>query len=336
MRVGSLFSGGGLGDYGLECAGMEIKFQVEIDDYCQKILNLRWPHVPKWKDIREVKGSDLPPVDIISGGFPCQPFSLAGKRKGELDNRNLWPEMFRIISEVKPAWVLAENVRGIVKPYLDKVLADLESLDYACLPLLIPASAIGAPHRRERLWIVAHAKHDGQLGPEKSEGVGTRVDAPTGTSGAEQSSGSSSGSGRLKNVADTDSRRRKQRDQKERSISIPSDLLAHSPDKGDVRRDRELPKNATPCESGIDIAGGTAADDSRKWWEAEPLVGRVVDGCPNRVDRLKLLGNGQVSQVVQWIGEQIMKYNEKNNERYLHSLRTLEGHKTESKNLRGM
>src|SRR3990167_9719495 len=112
MRVLSLFSGGGLGDFGVKLADMEIVGQVELDDYCQKILALRWPEVPQFTDVKTFDGNAFVrkhgQPDIISGGPPCQPFSVAGKRKGASDDRNLWPEMFRIISEVGPSWVLFE------------------------------------------------------------------------------------------------------------------------------------------------------------------------------------------------------------------------------------
>lgn len=161
MRVLSLFSGGGLGDLGLELAGMKIICQVEIDEYCQKILSLRWPEVPKFKDIKTFDGKPWRgAVDLVAGGFPCQPFSFAGKRKGEADDRNLWPEMLRVISEVRPAWVLAENVPGVLGYVESVVLPDLEREGYETLPpLIFPAHALGAQHRRDRVWIVAHSGH---------------------------------------------------------------------------------------------------------------------------------------------------------------------------------
>jgi DNA (cytosine-5)-methyltransferase 1 len=157
LRVVSLFSGGGLGDFGFVMAGCEIVAQVEIDEYCQKILELRYPDAKKFRDIRTVKGSDLPECDIITGGFPCQPFSVSGKQRGKDDNRHLWPEMFRIISEVRPTWVVGENVSGFIKLALDDVLADLESIGYEATAIVFPAHALGAPHRRERVWIIANA-----------------------------------------------------------------------------------------------------------------------------------------------------------------------------------
>jgi DNA (cytosine-5)-methyltransferase 1 len=119
MNLGSLFSGGGLGDFGFQAAGFNIRWQVEIDEYCQKILALRYPESEKFRDIKTLRGVDLEPVDIITGGFPCQPFSVAGKQKGKEDNRYLWPEMLRVIKECRPRWVVGENVPGIINLALD-------------------------------------------------------------------------------------------------------------------------------------------------------------------------------------------------------------------------
>ena len=113
-------------DLGLDRAGMECAWQVEIDEYCLKVLEKHWPDVPKYKDVKDVGKENLKTVDLIAGGFPCQPHSVAGKRKGAEDDRNLWPEFIRIIRDLKPRFVLGENVPGIVTTYLDTVLSDLE------------------------------------------------------------------------------------------------------------------------------------------------------------------------------------------------------------------
>ena len=158
MRFGSLFSGIGGFDLGLERAGMECAWQVEIDEYCLKVLEKHWPSVSRYTDIRECGRDNLEPVDLICGGFPCQPYSVAGKRRGAEDDRNLWPEFLRIVRELRPAWVVGENVPGIVPMYLDEVLSDLEGEAYTCWTFNIPACAFDAPHRRERIWIVAYAE----------------------------------------------------------------------------------------------------------------------------------------------------------------------------------
>jgi len=134
----------------------------EIDPFCRKVLRKHWPDIQIFEDITKLRGSDIEqPVDIVCGGFPCQPFSCAGKRKGTEDNRFLWPEMLRIISEVKPAWVIAENVGGLLSQQdgmvFENCCADLENQGYEVQPFIIPACAVGAPHRRDRVWIVGNS-----------------------------------------------------------------------------------------------------------------------------------------------------------------------------------
>lgn len=155
-----LFSGIGGFSLAAEWAGIETAAFCEQDLFCQQVLKKHWPSVPIVDDIFKLRGDEFGPVDIVSGGFPCQPFSLAGKRKGTDDDRHLWPEMFRIIKEARPTWVLGENVPGIINLALDGVLSDLEGIGYEVQPLIIPACAVDAPHRRDRVWIVAHSDYD--------------------------------------------------------------------------------------------------------------------------------------------------------------------------------
>jgi DNA (cytosine-5)-methyltransferase 1 len=253
MRVLSLFSGGGLGDYGLTLAGMEIVGQVEIDEYCQKILKLRWPDVPKWMDIREVKGAEViekcGAVDLVSGGFPCQDISIAGKHIGiEGERSGLWKEYFRLVCEIRPRFVFVENVSMLLSRGLGVVLGDLARGGYCSEWICLPASFFGHLHGRNRVWIIAY--------PE--------------------------------------SLRRK-----------------HSGNEKDnrVSRSRRV-FNKIPIKR-------VSSGDKERFFEkvrASEFI-RNANGTPNRVDRLKCLGNGQVVQVVEWIGTQIMTFNRLGNVR---------------------
>lgn len=152
----------------------------EIDPFCQAILQKNFPGVPIHADIRTLKNIGFTGIDIITGGFPCQPFSQSGKKRGSDDNRYLWPEMFRVIQEFKPTWIIGENVAGIINMALEKVCVDLEAEGYEVQPLVIPACAVGAPHRRDRVWIIAHSQHNGVTRSEESrKDCGTQQQTPT-------------------------------------------------------------------------------------------------------------------------------------------------------------
>ena len=165
----SLFSGIGGIDLAAEWAGFQTVGQCEFADYPTKILEKHWPDVVKWRDIRDVTADSfyertgLRTVDIISGGFPCQPFSVAGKQKGKGDDRYLWPEMLRVIRELGPRWVVGENVPGIIKIAGRTVCEDLERAGYAVAVFNFEAAAVGAKHRRERVFFVGHSEHDGHI-----------------------------------------------------------------------------------------------------------------------------------------------------------------------------
>lgn len=163
LRHGSLFSGIGGFDLAAEWMGWENIFYCEIEEFCRKVLKHYFPKSKGYEDIRKTDFTEqCGKVDIITGGFPCQPFSVAGKRLGTGDERHLWPEMFRAIREARPAWVVAENVRGLISwnegLVFEAVCAELEAEGYKVTPFLIPAAGVGAPHRRERVWIVAYAE----------------------------------------------------------------------------------------------------------------------------------------------------------------------------------
>ena len=158
----SLFSGIGGFDLAAEIVRFKNLFTCEKDEFCNKILKYYWPNIEHYGDIKTTdfriwRGK----IDILTGGFPCQPFSLAGKRKGTEDDRHLWPEMLRAISEIQPGFIIGENVYGIVNwdggLVFDQVQSDLEAQGYEIIPIILPACAVGAPHRRERVWFVAYA-----------------------------------------------------------------------------------------------------------------------------------------------------------------------------------
>ena len=172
-----LFSGIGGFSLGLEATGgFETVAFCDIEEFPRKVLQKHWPGVKQYEDIKELnyeklKTDGLLPIDIITGGYPCQPFSVAGRKKGEKDPRHLWPEYFRLIKELRPTWVIGENVSGHIKLGLDTVIKDLESEDYSVRPFSISASSIGANHQRERIWIVANTNSSGNKG-KKSRSIG--------------------------------------------------------------------------------------------------------------------------------------------------------------------
>jgi DNA (cytosine-5)-methyltransferase 1 len=172
MKIGSLFSGIGGLELGLERAGLgETIWQVEIDPGCRKILERHWPSAKRFSDVAEVGASELEPIDLICGGFPCQDVSSAGKRAGLSGSRSgLWFEYLRIVRELRPQWVVVENVASGAAAWVDPVLAGLEEQGYACLPIPLSAADVGAPHLRRRVFVIAHLDKGGQsLEPQYAE-----------------------------------------------------------------------------------------------------------------------------------------------------------------------
>lgn len=174
MKVLDLFSGIGGFSLGLErTGGFETVAFCEIDPYAQQVLRKHWPEVPIYDDVRELTaerlaGDGIRP-DIITGGFPCQPFSTAGKQRGKDDDRHLWPEMYRLIQECRPSYVIGENVAGFISLGLDDVLFDLEAVGYTARSIVIPACAVGRDHWRQRVWILAYPMPGvGQMGRNAS------------------------------------------------------------------------------------------------------------------------------------------------------------------------
>jgi DNA (cytosine-5)-methyltransferase 1 len=168
MRHGSLFSGGGGFDLAAEAVGWENVFHCEKDAFCQTVLKHYWPTANSISDIKEFDGRPYRrKIDILTGGFPCQPFSTAGKRLGTADDRYLWPEMLRVIKQIKPRWIVGENVYGLVNwnegMVFQQVLSDLEAEGYEVAPVILPAAGVNAPHQRYRVWIIGYnSKHTTQ------------------------------------------------------------------------------------------------------------------------------------------------------------------------------
>ena len=181
MTHGSLFTGIGGFDLAASWMGWENIFQVENDKFCIRKLEKNFPDVKRYEDIKKFDGTPFKrAIDILTGGFPCQGFSVAGKQKGKDDPRWLWPEMLRVIREIQPAWVVGENVPGIIKLALEDICSSLEGEGYAVQPFIIPSASIGAWDKRERVWIIAYNQEFRnrrlsiqQRGQNKAENINT-------------------------------------------------------------------------------------------------------------------------------------------------------------------
>jgi len=283
MKVLDLFSGIGGFSLGLERAGMETVAFCEIEKFPQKVLKKHWPEVPIYDDIRKLTRERLTKdgigsVDLVCGGFPCQPFSQAGKQEGFNDDRDLWPEMFRVIQEVRPRWVIGENVAGFVSMGLDRTLTDLEGAGYRTEQVIIPACAVGAPHRRDRIWIVAHASSGNINNPAIRE---TQLN----------------NGGKV--VADTIGRGQSGQGEYERSGNS----------KKDQNREADRAINCGQAGQGrrnIESRLGGMVDGVSHWLH-EPDIPRVTTGIKDRTNRLKGLGNAVVPQIPEIIGRAIME-----------------------------
>jgi len=277
-----LFSGIGGFSLGLEATGgFETKAFCDIEEYPRQVLQKHWPHVKQYKDIKELnyerlKADGIDSIDIITGGYPCQPFSVAGRKKGEEDPRHLWPEYFRLVKELRPTWVIGENVSGHIKLGLDTVIEDLESEDYSVRPFSISASSIGANHQRERIWILAHSRRS-QWPRAELRGENENETRKENANQFERSSSTSE-----VDVANTNNERL-QRQWQSRNQFTP-----------------RFNSSRESSEEGQRTVG-------QGWWESEPNMGRVAHGIPKRVDRLKSLGNSLVPQIPYYIGKTILE-----------------------------
>ena len=252
LTFGSLFSGIGGIDLGLERAGMQCRWQSEIDPYASRVLAKHWPDIPNLGDIREIDWRNVERTDVVAGGYPCQPFSYAGSRNGADDPRHLWPMFAECICVVRPRYALLENVSGHLTLGFGHVLADLAALGYDAEWDCIPAAAVGAPHRRDRVFIIA-TRRNGMDTDSNSQ--------PNGTVNAGKK-------------------------------SWPPPMAYTS----GARLERRGHARPVADRNG----------QNRGFWQTEPTVGRVADGIPRRMDRLRGLGNAVVPQVAEHVARIIM------------------------------
>ncbi len=343
LRMLDLFSGIGGFSYAGEklVGGYETVAFCEYDKHAQKVLRKHWPDTEIIDDVRDLandaerfRGS----VDIICGGYPCQPFSLAGVRRGDKDDRHLWPEMLRIIQAVRPTWVIGENVAGHISMGLDTVLSDLENQGYQARCFVIPAVAADARHRRDRCWVIAYADREGEpvsavneqrleravMGYAKRDGSfaaevrgepqedGGRsskgqvaAEQPQGTGRPRDGQEVAGGAG-AEDVGDADSGTKAKQ-----GVGLSREQLDSAPPREWAKEGHR----ATDASEDVSNASGEglqgdvgqrqagAQGQSEgypaqcRWWEPEPSVGRVANGIPGRVHRLRQLGNSIVPQV---------------------------------------
>ena len=342
LKLLDLFSGIGGFSLGLErTGGFETVAFCEYDEKAQLVLKKHWPDVPIFKDVRDMnyEGS----IDVISGGYPCQPFSVAGKRKGKEDDRHLWPPMFDLVKKHRPTWVIGENVAGHINMGLDSVLADLESENYSCQSFIIPACGVNAPHRRDRVWIVAYSDSQGQSdgsvdelrdnvensrhgsrgdsksGKPRRNGEG-KLQKTIGSAKTTKASGPSATRGSLAHPKSERTGKRRDSNQEEGAASSKdaqfdsgsSNVSDTKCRLGETQRKKPLLGKQNKKRSATGSSDGYLQGNT--FWAVEPSVGRVAHGVPRRMDRLKQLGNAVVPQIPEIIGNAILAVMKKNEE----------------------
>lgn len=281
MTFGSLFAGIGGLDLGLERAGMQCKWQVEINPYAQRVLTKHWPEVRRHDDIKTWPENDTESVDLICGGFPCQDISFAGKGAGLSGERSgLFYELIRVVREMGPRYVLLENVSALLVRGIDDVLGTLASIGFDAEWHCIPAAAVGAPHIRDRVFILAYS--NGGRSRSKSR--------------------------------DASNKGRKTARAREEGISHPARRTQGASISNFESASSISDTASTGRETWFADRMGKGKQTGRVsaphsgWWQAEPDVGRVADGVPARVDRLRGLGNAVVPQVAEFIGSAIVEH----------------------------
>ena len=369
LKVLDLFSGLGGFSLGLERTGYfkTIAF-CEIDKYCSLILDKHWKGIKIYNDVRKINkeqfdtdGIEYP--DIITGGFPCQPFSVAGKQKGTGDDRHLWPEMFRIIKTFKPKFVIGENVKGLINiqdgVVFETVCTDLESEGYEVQAFNIPAAGVGAPHRRERIWILATLGNSELNGSSTTKITRSIIETSNDNKERENATREFKGTSKSRNsqdVANTESERTRSNnegirqgisgtnrgqetigtkeyvensrralqqgtvfqgeneneirkgnaDQSQRPSSSSEYDVANSSSEQSHSNDNRQEQREISQQEQIELGGGSSGTLWPSNWEFEPNVGRVANGVPGRVHRLKGLGNSIVPKIAEEIGKAII------------------------------
>ena len=342
MRHVDLCSGIGGFALGFEWAGLSRPVMFcDIEPWSRKVLAKHWPDVPIEEDVK-VLANDPTKIPaggantILTAGYPCQPFSQAGKRRGEEDDRHIWPYIREIVAQKRPAWCVFENVYGHVSMGLDTVLSNLEADGYATRAHIVPACGVDAPHRRDRIWIIAHANSQGEPDGAEHVGKGQRMVGNAESIGrhgwAEEAGragqthqpdeprpevwGKPSGSG--EDVANTyDPRDRTQRHDTDAKWAAAVERRQEQPQPQSSRYSEDVADTSSERLEGHDQSNGqrdwqpgrqqTASKSfsgrtERGVWTAEPPVGRVANGIPRRVDRIKGLGNAIVPQIAMQIG----------------------------------
>jgi DNA (cytosine-5)-methyltransferase 1 len=343
ITVGSLFSGIGGLDLGLERAGMKVIWQSEIDKYCCKILKKHWPEVPNHGNIKEINWQEIQRPNIIAGGYPCQPFSQAGKRKGTQDPRHLWPWVREAISQLRPDYAILENVPGHLTMGGTEVIGALTQIGYDAEWRVVSAAGLGANHLRKRIIIVAYTHSSDATDGGKCAHVASQNNCR-----GNDRSGSNSNVGQIglgcsrQNtcyVAHADNAGSGTSECCVERQHASSVIIGHDSQHGlsgcctnvansnsgrcQERQSKTKPISGSCCSgqqnnladpickrTQIPIARiftGIQKLECPTWWQVEPNVGRVAHGISNRVDRLRGLGNAVVPQVAEYIGRLVME-----------------------------